>query len=217
MNVSLSHNGWHAKLYKWVTRREPNFANLCPYFWTTLFFIFASPFVALFRLIPLPSEDKLLDIIPVMSDKTEKKVEFLGKIVLGLMLTFAGGVLILALIHLFLHGKLLISLALIAGLVAVVALASLIGFVLIKLVEKFWYSDTADFLGGSFLMFWHKVCPAIDWTDVPPVAPVKQFDTWTLEDVPPVPLYAGLKDALQDHLKQELGIDEAKDQTKTDI
>lgn len=45
MEVTLNRNGWHAKLHKWVTGKQPTHWSLCPYFWKTLFFMAISPLV----------------------------------------------------------------------------------------------------------------------------------------------------------------------------
>lgn len=54
MQVNLSKNSWHSKLFKWTIGKYPTHGNLCPYFWTTIFFMFASPFVLAFRVITFP-------------------------------------------------------------------------------------------------------------------------------------------------------------------
>ena len=53
MKINLSRNSWHRRLQRYVLQipvsKSEDFPNLCPYFWLTVFCIFASPFVLFWR------------------------------------------------------------------------------------------------------------------------------------------------------------------------
>jgi len=53
MALTLKRNSWHRRLQRYVldikTNREDDFANLCPYFWLTVFCLLTVPFVFLWR------------------------------------------------------------------------------------------------------------------------------------------------------------------------
>lgn len=49
MQVNLSRNSWHRKLQSYVLHNDDDFQNLCPYFWLTIFSLFAVPFVFLVK------------------------------------------------------------------------------------------------------------------------------------------------------------------------
>lgn len=50
MEVKLKRNGWHKRIQVWTFgRKAPEFNSLCPFFWTTVFCVLVSPFVASFR------------------------------------------------------------------------------------------------------------------------------------------------------------------------
>jgi hypothetical protein len=53
MQLTLNRNAWHRKLQKYVLgidrTAKDDFPNLCPYFWLTVFCLFASPFVFFWR------------------------------------------------------------------------------------------------------------------------------------------------------------------------
>jgi len=43
--VKLSHNGFHARLQKYVLGTIPFETNFCPYFWITMFCLIVCPLV----------------------------------------------------------------------------------------------------------------------------------------------------------------------------
>lgn len=54
MEVTLSKNGWHRKLQKFVFSDPPHFYNFCPYFWLTIFCIivtFIIPAIPIWKVI----------------------------------------------------------------------------------------------------------------------------------------------------------------------
>lgn len=45
--ITLSQKSWHFRLQAWMFREPPFLDNFCPYFWLTIFCLFATPFFAL--------------------------------------------------------------------------------------------------------------------------------------------------------------------------
>lgn len=54
MEVTLSRNSWHYRLQNFVFNDVPFQKNFCPYFWLTIFCIFAFPFVGIWTLVKKP-------------------------------------------------------------------------------------------------------------------------------------------------------------------
>ena len=85
MEVKLNRNGWHRALQRWTFgKHAPQFNSLCPYFWTTIFCLIVSPFVAVYKLIKLVlssivsatcfAVNKLQDYIDVLIEVINSKV-----------------------------------------------------------------------------------------------------------------------------------------------
>jgi uncharacterized membrane protein len=75
MEVTLNRKGWHAKLHKWVTGKQPTHWSLCPYFWKTLFFMAISPLVLLKKIVFSILGSIFNPIIERCEEKSRKKEE----------------------------------------------------------------------------------------------------------------------------------------------
>ena len=49
MEVRLNRNSWHTRFYRWVYGSEPRYWSLCPYFWTIVLCLVASPLILIFK------------------------------------------------------------------------------------------------------------------------------------------------------------------------
>jgi len=74
MQVSLKRNGWHRRLQNFVFDYPPTFNSLCPYFWFTIFCMFASPFVFLYEKVLHPAFHKAVGIVETSLDFVDRVI-----------------------------------------------------------------------------------------------------------------------------------------------
>jgi len=157
MNVKLTKQSWHFKLQTWARKEEPDMKNLCPYFWTTVLFLFLSPVIFLFKKTS-PPITKFVD--SPAGQKTGKAVGYSLAATLGVL--FLGAIIIL------LIADWLMFLALTIGVIVVLFLVSAVFAVL----EAIFDTGFGDKIKSFFGFFWtyavaakDKVCPGIEWEE----------------------------------------------------
>jgi hypothetical protein len=185
MEVTLNQNGWHAKLHKWVTGKNPTYRSLCPYFWKTIFFLAISPLVLAMKLYTNSVES----IISYSERRIEKKSKLkfetaykqswfkrnkelilkIGKwtckfFIITYFSLVAIFISIGAVKYIMDHGfeKFAIIIVIIIGFV--ISLTALVLGIL-YLSSLFFKSDTWDSIKGMAYSFKNKVCPAINWKE----------------------------------------------------
>lgn len=178
MLISLSKNSWHSKLYKWVGGKDAakEFKSLCPYFWTIVFYVAASPAIALFKGVV-----KMASLVSSLCKKfksnkpkkTSKTKTWLSEDKLGKVSLWFGRIylFIMCSVLLYLVGFLLYKtymksglMAILIGLVVVVVSVGailLIMYGIMKISEfSFW-----TIVKGMIYSVKHKVCPMIKWDE----------------------------------------------------
>jgi uncharacterized ion transporter superfamily protein YfcC len=170
MEVRLHRNSWHTRLYRWTHGKEPVYWSLCPYFWSIIACIIASPFVLILNLVGIdrfksqpaqayhkPTRTQLKKDAK-RAKLQEKRSQQFSKVVFGL---FFGLVLAAFVFGIFEKGWLiLIEFAIFIVFLIVVAFL-IIG--ISWLSAKISSSDSWEAIRGMAGSLWNHICPAIDW------------------------------------------------------
>jgi hypothetical protein len=175
MNVNLSRTSWHARYYEFCAEKQPEFRNLCPYFWTIVFFVSIFPiFIGAYLLKQaFGKRGKVAEIIggtkvgikySEFVDRNERKFqrgrEICGKIFLWFYLgLLGGGTLVFGIISLFIDKGFTMAMLYIFAFIGFLTVAIILVWLFVKATS----SDTFKMVSGMIKAKKDKVCPAIDW------------------------------------------------------
>lgn len=175
MEVRLNRNSWHTRFYRWAYGSEPRYWSLCPYFWTIVICLIASPVILIFKSIgsirrePRPHKPAKPQPKPTATQlkKEAKRAELRdrrSRRLARFLLTLLAGLVVFGMVSGFQEKGwfFLIELVVFVIFLAIVALV-LVGTAWIS--SKVGNSDSWNAIVGMVRAGWDKVCPAIEWQD----------------------------------------------------
>lgn len=175
MEVRLNRNSWHTRFYRWAYGSEPRYWSLCPYFWTIIICLIASPVILIFRSTgiirdesrPYPPVKPQPKPTATQLKKEAKRAELRdrrNRRLARFLLTLLAGLVVFAMVAGFQEKGWFFLIELVAFvLFLVVVTLVVVGIAWIS--SKVGDSDSWDAIVGMVRAGWNRVCPAIEWQD----------------------------------------------------
>lgn len=177
MEVRLTRNSWHTRLYRWAYGSEPRYWSLCPYFWTIVICLIASPVILIFKAVGIirhePRHHKPAKPQPKLTATQLKKEAKLAELrdrrnlrLAKFLLTLLAGLFVFAMVSGFQEKGWFFLIELVAFVIFLpIVTLMIIGISWIS--SKAENSDSWNAIVGMVRAGWDKVCPAIDWQEEP--------------------------------------------------